>query len=522
MGETAAGKNQLVALRILRRRWLIVLLSIIIVPAAAVAYSKSQQKLYSATASLLFTDDSNPAPQIQGPNPSVSSDPTRAAATDLELVSLRTVADLTARALGNNMTGAAVAGEVQTSAAGQSNVVAVTATDASPSRAALVATTFAREFIAFRRQSVRAPLLQTRNLIEQTLAKAPAGQRFGRRGVNLSREADQLAELASLQTGNVQLVQPAAVPNSPSSPRTFRNVVTALFLGILLAILAALTAERLDRNIKESDEVEEIFHRPVLGIIPRFAPQAGGQAPQVLRWEAEPFRMLRSTLRYFDTGKDVRSVMVTSAQRGDGKSTITRELALAAAERERVLLIEADLRRPSLRQAWGITSRKGLTNVLSGQTPIKEAIQRLAIRTRGNGSGPFTSEGSLDVLPAGPAPPNPVDLLESSRMTSLLQWAEENYNLVVIDSPPLSIVSDPIPLAKQVSGVLVVTRMRKTNRNVSRRLNHQLEDLGVHFLGVVLNEVPSYDTYYSSYRGYERASEQAAREASEPAREPVS
>ena len=453
------------------------LISFVTVPAAAFVYSKTTTKEYSATASLLFSDFSTADPQVQGQNPSVSEDPTRAAATDLGLVSLRTVADLTAQQLHDGLAAAEVAGEVTASAEAQSNLVGVTATDRNPARAALIATTFAREFIAFRRQSDRAPLVQARARVLQELASLPLDQRNGARGTALTRQADQLAELASLQTGNVQLVQSAVAPTSPSSPRTFRNVVIGAFLGLLLAILAALVAERLDRNLKDSEEVDELFDRPALGVIPRFRPQESGHAPTHFRWEAEPFRMLRASLRYFEVGTPVRSILLTSPQRGDGKSTVARELALVAAERERVLLVEADLRRPTLSSAWGLPSSPGLSAVLAGRVSLENAIVRLSatqssIATE-NGSDPPAPTSNLDaglhVLAAGRMPPNPSDLLASGAMQDLLSHAEATYDLVVTDSPPLILVSDSLPLAKQVSGVVVVVRLRKTQREASRR-----------------------------------------------------
>lgn len=525
MSQVSSQENRVPALRILRRRWLIVVLSVVLVPAAALAYSTTEQREYSATASLLFTDFTTPDPQLQGQNPTASEDPTRAAATDLELVGLRQVANLTARKLHGKFTGAQIAGKVKASAAGQSNIVTVTASDTSPVRAATIATTFAQQFIAFRRAADRAPLIETRARVVQELAALPPSQRNGPRAAALNNQADQLAELASLQTGNVQLVQPAVVPSSPSSPKTRRNVLIGLLLGVLLAIVAALTAERLDRNLKESDDVEEVFGRPGLAVIPRLALRTPGEALELFRPESEPFRMLRSSLRYFEIGTSVRSVLITSPQPDDGKSTIARELALVTAERERVLLLEADFRRPSLSVAWGLPRSPGLAAVLTGRLSLDRAIRRLdpglvAPRDH-NGSRPSLSDTGqtnrgLHVLPAGAVPPNPGDLLASDAMRALLLQTEEMYDLVVIDTPPLPVVSDAVPLVKHVSGVLAIVRLRKTQRDASRRLMQQLQDLGATFLGVVLNDVPRYDPYYSSLDRYRQAPTSVSEQVSEP------
>jgi capsular exopolysaccharide synthesis family protein len=196
--------------------------------------------------------------------------------------------------------------------------------------------------------------------------------------------------------------------------------------------------------------------------------------------------MLRANLRYFSVDRPVRSVLVTSAAPGDGKSTVSWNLALAAAGTgARVLLMETDLRHPSLAASAGhLTSTPGLSTVLAGQLEFAEVIQSVVVPTRASGRG---LDRMMDVVVAGPIPPNPVDLIESERMRTVLREAEEGYDLVVVDTPPTSVVSDAIPLIREVSGVIVVTRLGKSTRESVGQLRKQLEHLNAPTLGVVVN-----------------------------------
>jgi capsular exopolysaccharide synthesis family protein len=193
----------------------------------------------------------------------------------------------------------------------------------------------------------------------------------------------------------------------------------------------------------------------------------------------------------------VRSVLVTSAASGDGKSTVAWHLARTAATLgARILVIEADLRNPSLaRFAWNAGERPGLSALLAGYVPFDEVVTPIPVSLPGgNGAGPVS--GTLHVVFAGEKPPNPTDLIESERMRQLIAHGEEHYDLVVIDTPPTSIVSDAIPLVKWVTGIIVVCRMGKSTRAVTAALRDQLRNLDAPVLGIVVNGV-SVDTGYS-------------------------
>jgi succinoglycan biosynthesis transport protein ExoP len=490
MAEEAQPREEqtapLVVLRMLRRRIGVVLLCVVLVPAAALAFSLSQQKQYSATASLLFRDPQLDQKLFGSTVFPPSNDPAREAATNAKLASLDVVSTRTAKALGGKLAAGDIAAEITVAPAGQSDVVSITATDPDPVFAAKLANVFAQQFIAFRRDADRSKIAFAQQLVTQQLKRLTTTERSGPQGTALQQRGEQLQILAALQTGNAELVQPANAPSAPSSPQTKRNVMLGLLFGLMMGCGLAILLERLDRRLKDPKQVSDLYGRPVIGAVPESREIARSEQSfeDLPTNEAEPMRMLRANLRYFNVDHDVRSVLVTSAAPGEGKSTVAKHLASAAASTgERVLLLEADLRRPTLKTRMQLSGDNGLSQVLAGTRTLRSAIEQVEVAGSGG------ERRILSVLASGPIPPNPTDLIESDRMRQVLKAVSEKYDLVVIDTPPTSVVSDAIPLVKSVDGVLVVSRLGKTTRDSSVHLRDQLNNLGAYVLGVVVNSV---------------------------------
>ena len=487
-------------LRVFRRRWPVLLLCVVLVPAAAVAYSKRQEKEYTASAALLFRDPGFAQALFGSSVLSPSTDPARDAATDVRLVSQRVVADATAKALGGGLTGADVAQMVSVSSEDQSDVVSISARDQNPQQAAQIANTYARQFILLRQAADRAKLGQGEALLEQDYRRLSPAERAGPRGRGLQDQLDKLQTLASVQTGNAELTQEAVVPTTPSSPKTARNAILGGVLGLLLGIGAAILFERLDRRVRDPKELREIFGSPVLSTIPksRSISRAAKPSRRLAPKDAEAFRMLRASLAYFDVdSRAVRSVLVTSPSTGEGKTTVAWNLAAAAAGAGvRVLLIEADLRNPKLARRLPEPPGSGLSELLSGQAEFDEVLQVVTVPERSNGARPSRS---MDVITAGTVPPNPVHLMESARMDHLIEQSQRDYDLVVVDAGPTAIVADAVPLIKRVSGVIVVTRLGVTKRDAVVRLRDQLANLGASTLGLVVNGGPGRSSEYGYY-----------------------
>ena len=259
----------------------------------------------------------------------------------------------------------------------------------------------------------------------------------------------------------------------------------------MLGLGIAFLLERLDRRIREPEDLEGIYRLPALGVVPRSGAlsrssrRGSGERPGLPPADAEAFSLIRAHLRFFNVDRELRTIVIASPAPGDGKTTIARHLAEAAAKLgSRVLLLEADLRRPTLTEQLQIESGPGLADVLIGAISMNEATQSVDLQP----STGATSRHTLNVLTAGVVlPPNPGELLESHAMGRVLQQAKLAYDLVVIDTPPLTAVSDAFPLLTKVDGVVIVGWVGRSRRDAAEQLSHVLASSGAPLLGVIVN-----------------------------------
>jgi tyrosine-protein kinase len=483
--------------RMFRHRRGVIILCFAVTAGVALLFSLAQQKQYSASASLLFRDPQLDQKLFGSTYFAPQTDPQLEAATNTKLVSLAVIATQTSHALRGQLAPADIRSKVSVAQEGQSNVVSITATDPNPRLAASIANTFAEQYTLFRQHADRSKIRDAQLLVQRQLNRLGPKAQYTPDGRSLRSRAEQLQILASLQTGNAELVQRASTPSSPSSPKPLRNTVLGGVLGFLFGLGLAVLLERLDRRLKDPKEVGELFDRPVLGAIPvsRAISDLDKDPRRLGSGEAEAFRMLRANLRYFNVDDEITSVLITSSAPADGKSTVAMHLAIAAAAAGgHVLLMEADLRNPTLARRMRLDPNRGLSQILAGDASSpSDVTHRVPVAGRRGEDNEFRT---LDVVVSGPIPPNPTDLIESERMTRVIQAAQDSYDLVVIDTPPTSVVSDAIPLVKKVSGVLVVCRLGRTTRDSATHLKHQLENLDANTLGVVLNAVGRQAGYY--------------------------
>jgi succinoglycan biosynthesis transport protein ExoP len=480
------------AIAIARRNLVLLLVCITVVPAAALAFSLTQTKEYTASVSLLFRDPGLDKKLFGSAFFEEAEDPERAAATNLRLVSLREVAERTARSLDRpGVTADVIQSSLKVTPEGPSDIIALETVAETPQLAARIANTFARKFIAFRREADRANVREAQQLVQARLDQLSEDELIESPGRTLSERSRELEILAALQTGNVELVQAAEPPEKASSPQLKRNVAVGIFLGLLLAVGLALLREQLDRRLKDLDDVAGVFDLPVLATIPESRAISRGQPGLGLASagsQGDAFLMLRTNLRYFNIDHEVRSILVTSAGSLDGKTTVSWGLAVAEARAgQKVLFIEGDMRRPTVASQLGLSQGPGLSLVLAGAFAAGEALQKVL---------------DVDVLVAGPQPPNPAELMESQRMRELVHWGETHYDRVVIDSAPAAVVADAIPLVSEVTGVVVVVRLGRSRHDAAERLRDQLVNIDAPTLGVVVNSVPerARTHYYAAQR----------------------
>jgi polysaccharide biosynthesis transport protein len=479
------------ALRIVRRRKWIVLQAAIVVPLLALLLSVTQQKQYTATATLLFRQ-----PPVSLSNGSNVIDPTREAATNGKLVALPVIAEQAAKALDHNFTASEILSSVSVEPSSEADTAAISATTGSPNRSATIANAYGDAYISFRRQADRAQVQSAINLAEASLDDLGPAERVGPQGEALNRELDQLKLTQALQTGGAELVQRASPPSSPSSPKPALNVALGLALGLLLGFGLAALLERVDRRVRNVEELEEIYDLPILARVPQSRQLATKKAERLASQtaEGEAFRVLRTNLRFFDVDRDLRSILMVSPTGGDGKSTISRGLATTMAEMgDDVVLVEADLHKVGEYRDVTGGPAGGLSNVLAG-VPLGRAVIRVDLPTTGSGE-----PRSLAVLPSGPMPPNPHELLESDRMREVLAELQEAFRIVILDSPALGAVGDVLALAPEVSGIVVVGGLGKTTRDAAHELRKQFLLLSEQPIGVIANFVEIDRDRYSHY-----------------------
>lgn len=293
----------------------------------------------------------------------------------------------------------------------------------------------------------------------------------------------------------VSTVQPAVAPEAPSSPRIALNLALGLFVGLAAGLALALLRETLDTVIRGEADIRRITEAPLLGAV-TFDPDAAAHPLTVHEdprgGRSEAFRQLRTNLAFVDVAKGVRSVTVTSSVPQEGKSSTAANLALALASAgTRVVLVDGDLRRPKVAEYLGLEGGVGLTTVLIGQAKLEDVLQ------------PW-GEGALAVLPAGVIPPNPSELLGSPRMAQVLSQLEADFDMVLVDAPPLLPVTDAAILSRGTAGALVVVGSGLINQDQLAGALENLSTVDARVLGVVLNMVPSKgpDSRYGYYGSY--------------------
>ena len=313
-------------------------------------------------------------------------------------------------------------------------------------------------------------------------------------------QATQITENQTI--GNARRITNAEVPQEPIAPRKLANLAIGILLGSMLGIATALLLEAFDNSIKTIKEAKEIFDFTVLATIPlisgnnnKIKKDLSRPTPElILRSQphsalSETYRMLQSNLKFLSSDQPTKAIVFTSSVPGEGKSTVTSNLALALAELgARVLLVDADLRRPTQHQIWETPNAVGLSNILAEQIDWQEHVQ--------------SEEENLDILTSGVIPPNPVPLLDSQRMSSMLEEFCHRYDYVLVDAPPLAVAADALVLGRMTDGIIMVTRPGQVTVGAAEASKDALAQTSQCIFGLVVNGViPDHepDSYYYYY-----------------------
>ena len=484
-------------------RWKYLFLAfLIVVPLLAYLVTSRQHPVYQSSVLVqeealpvdtsLFTSEGAPAPS-SSPGGETLSGQARVIETPV-----------VARIAAKHMKPPGPLGSITAAADTETGFITITASASTAAGAAGTANAYGAAVVRLRTEQAKGLLTNAINQVGAQLAQMHGAGKVERD--QLSQQLQRLRALRAAQGTNAQILQPAVASGAPVSPNVRKAVELGVLAGLLLGIGAIAIAQAADRRIRHPEDLEELTGLPLLAVIPRGA--FSDDTPS--QHHDEAFHMLRSALQYFNVDRQLSSIMVASPTTGDGKTTVATRLAVAAAQAGRdVVLIDADLRRPSaaVRLHVGgeaVAHGHGLAGVLTGQLALDEALADVAPEHSEDGerSTARIGGGRLRLLPAGGKPPNPSELLGSQRMRELLDQLARTADLVIVDTNPLLSVSDSLPLLDAVSGVVLIAKLNSTNRDAVLRLQKTISNTGGNLLGVVATGAVSGGLY--GYYGYGR------------------
>jgi len=446
-------------------------------------------------------------------------DPSRALSTQVELIQSESVLKIAAKKLGLPAT-KPLAAALKVQQVGETQLVQIAVDHERPDEARDWANAMAESYIEFRRERALQSSQAASEAIGRHIAKVnqqlsdldakagPGGPpasaadrtRLTSELTALEAQLVTLPDAQEVQRGGGTIVTAAETPRAPVRPKKKLNVLLGAIIGAMLAAGLAFLAEALDDRIKSPEEVEERVGAPILGHVP-FVPRWSKAATPTLAIRdeatsgaAEAYRTLRTNLKFVRLGRPIKSLLVTSAVAGVGKSTTAANLAAVLAQGgTKVVLVSADLRRPSVHKFFGLTNSHGILEALDPDFALEETLQTSDVP-------------NLKFLLAGGLPPNPTEILASPRFAQILAKLEEISDIVVIDSPPVLGLADSSALAAKVDGILHVLDITKATRREVSHATDQLRKAGGKIIGCVLNAVESgqdygyyYHYYYSQY-----------------------
>ncbi|NLO27791.1 MAG: hypothetical protein GX113_06400 [Actinobacteria bacterium] len=507
------------ALRALRERWWVILITIVIVGGIAYGVSMLLETRYAATTQLVYA-----AREAQLVSQALSSsggaDSLHNVSRDATTLKTSVFAGRVSRAMGGSIGASELRSSVEVTADPQTDVISIKADAADPFQATDIADTFAAEFIQQRREEITGLLSETQGLVDARLQSLSPEEAASSYGITVRQQRDDLEILLSKDISDYEILEKATAPISPYFPRPFFNLLLGLGVGLVLGLILATILDRRDKRIKDQATLEDITHLPVIGALPPTSGRRSKKAPAGNRAvgfrqgnEAllESMRMLRSNLKVLGFGESKRSVLITSVGREAGKTTLAVNLALTMAlAGDRVVLVDADFYNPNVHQYLRLPNDEGLSDVLldrdvSWSTKIK------AVELDQFVSPPidFQPKSDSDEAPiskflcmtGGPLLSNPAEVLESGAMTDMLAEFEGISDYVILDGPPLLAAPDTLALAQYVDALVLAGMLGRDTRAEAAQVRQLLERAELTALGIVMCGVKSQSREISYQHG---------------------
>ncbi len=508
-----------------RRKW-IILLVVVVATGSAYFFSARQAKVYQAQADLIYEQ------QLDVANPLTGQTYTDANQRLVELNAVNAIiksptmtnrADALLQKQGQPTSGYVVSAQVVqdtgSAAGGQTgNVVSVVATSEQPALAAAAAKAYADSFVDWRGERVRAQIGLAQDAISSEMKKYSGAAKESADYLILQQRLRDLQILKATATGNFRVLVPATVPEAPIAPNPLRSAILGFGVGLFAGIGLAFLLEQFDTRVRRPDDVAALLRQPILGRMPRLSREQ--QKANTLVTLAHPadrvseaFRMIRTNLAFMDVDGKSRSLMLTSSLQGEGKSVAVANLAVTLAlAGKKVVIVDADLRRPRQHRLFGLKNETGASAVAVGDVALRDALQPVDVADLNGGPGVdfaawvagTDARARLWVLTSGVIPPNPGEIVSSQRFAAIIDELEHEADIVLVDSPAMLAVGDTAALANSVDGILFLVDMEKARRPVLQAAADQLYRLPSAMMGLVVR-LPagsgrSKDYYYSHYR----------------------
>jgi Mrp family chromosome partitioning ATPase len=501
-------------LRVLRRRKWHVLGTALLITLLTLGFSLSESKVYSASSAVLL-DRADIAAAVTGTaqNPTLSEDPARYAQTQASVARSPAVALIAiqkSKVRGRDPGQLLAESSVTPNA--NADVLVFKVDDANAAVAAQLVNAYASAFASYKLGLDTTALQRARQQLSQQITtlrnnKQQATPQYR----NLVNSEQQLHTMQLLQSQDTVLGHPSA--GAQVKPTPLRDGLLGLGFGLLIGIGLAFAVEALDRRVRSEEEIEDVLRLPLLARVPK-PPAAARERPLTMVDEprsghAEAIRRLATSISFVSTERSAQVFMITSSVQREGKSTTVANLGIALARAgHSVALVDLDLRQPALASFFGIRRLNGVTDVARGLATLDSVLTPIELPADDRNSPPLAGEpslrGSLSVLPSGPLPVGPGEFVASDAVASrVLAPLRDRFDLVLIDTPPISVVGDAAALSPRVEAVLVVARLGVINRPALRDVKRQLAACAAPAIGVVINgaDVPTAYGYSGYYDG---------------------
>lgn len=489
-------------LRVVRERRVLVVFVVLLFAGGALGYSIQQQPLYSAEASLEFLDDSSDA-AITGRSVPAQQTPEQRAAINAQTIDRPEVAERAKEILRTPLSVGELQARVGGRAEARTHLVVITSRTNDAREAAAIANAFGRAAKEIRRDEARQRYERAADLQREILEdlERQRGAQFNRIQTRQRiAEYDELSRLAD----PVTIRREASVPSGPIRPKPVQNTLLGLLLGLTFGLVAAFVRDSLDRRFKTSREITDELHLPLLGYVPEdvlgqtLSSENGKRT--LSDQELEGFRILRTNIEFLDVDRPPKTILVTSALPSEGKSTVSSALAAAyTSAGKKTILVECDLRRPTMAKRLAIRETPGLTDYLVGRAAPSEVIQTIALGEAEDATV-ATARLPLVAITSGTAAPQPAELLRSQRCKDFFKQIAEVYDVVIVDTCPLLSVVDTLELLPLADAIVVCVRASQTTRDQARAAKAAISHFPERPTGVVVTGIRARDE--AGYAGY--------------------